>query len=174
VGVTAYRVYRRKSNEGFALVAVPSAPTYRDEQVGPGTDYIYEVSSVRAGLEGSRSEAVFARLNDPELLTPDVAPDFGLISTVFQYSCIYRHANGLAPAFVNTVVDSVQLYPMTKVGSGSNWVGGETFRATANLAPGGHTFYVTAVASDGSSSRNPVQGFVFGGPVVLDSAAVAP
>src|SRR5262245_35136498 len=167
-GVTAYRVYRASEGVDFTSLGTPPSPTYRDDNVSPGINYSYEVASIRAGLEGTRSSAIFARLNDPEIASPDVNPDFGIPSTIFEYTCVYSHVDGVAPVSISVIVDGIQVYPMLQVGTGVDWVGGEPFHATANLPPGGHNFYVTAQASDGSSSRNPSVGFVLGGPVVSE------
>lgn len=165
-GVTGYRVYRATGEEEFVLVGSPATTTFLDTDVVSGTTYLYEVASVRAGLEGGHSNTLLAHLNVPELLLPDVAPDFGQPPTVFQYQCTYRHPDNLPPTSVVVVVDGNQVFPMTQLGSGTSWAIGEIFRASANLPPGGHTFYFETVASDLSSARNPAAGFVFGGPVV--------
>lgn len=168
-GVTGYRIYRGTSNEDLVLVGTATVRSFRDDNVVSGTTYFYEVASVRAGLEGGHSNTLLAHLNVPELMLPDVAPDFGTSSQVFQYQCTYRHPDNLPPTSVVVIVDGNQVFPMTQVGSGTNWVIGEIFRASANLPPGGHTFYLETVASDLSSARNPTGAFVFGGPVVSPS-----
>jgi hypothetical protein len=104
---------------------------------------------------------------DPQIASPALTPGFGSPSTVFEYTCVYRHAGGVAPTSVVLIVDTNQFFGMTKVGSGTNWVAGETFRATASLPAGGHTYYFEAIATDGTRARNPsAVGLVFGGPSV--------
>src|SRR5690606_12607593 len=75
---------------------------------------------------------------------------------VFNYSVIYQHPNGLAPAagFPKVGIDfnadqdfadvGEGMFTMTQVGSGTDWVNGETFvfSTTLNLGNGyGYKFF---------------------------------
>jgi hypothetical protein len=170
-----YRIFRSPPggttvSTSDALVAdIPTRDTVTLSDVGlvGGATYTWGILAVdTSGFLSPLNPLTRAVLNDPQLSNADVAPNFGTPATVFQYSCTYRHAGNVAPTFVTVIVDANQVFAMTKVGSGSNWIAGEDYQASANLAAGGHTYYFQAVATDGSSTRNPASPLALGGPAV--------
>ena len=171
-----YRIYRSaaggttvsESSTLIASITDREVLTYLDAGLVGGTTYTWGVQAVdQNGFRSALDPLTRALAHDPQLSSTSVSPGSGSPSTVFTYSVTYRHAGSVAPAFVQLIVDANQAFAMTKVGGGSNWVAGEVYQATANLAQGGHTYYFQTVAVDSSSGRNPATpGLVLGGPSV--------
>jgi hypothetical protein len=171
-----YRIFRSPPgggpvDESDALVAsivARDSTGLTDRNLTGGATYTWGVQAVDQNGFRSTLHAMTRTLAfDPAVVSPGVSPGSGTPSTVFQYTCTYRHAGNVAPSYVRVLVDANQVFVMAKVGSGTNWVAGEPFRVDASLAVGGHNFFFEAVALDGSSTRNPATpGLVFGGPSV--------
>ncbi len=172
----AYRIHRSPAGQGsvdendpvIATVTDSATLTYTDSGLTGGTQYTWGVAAVDQNGFASALDSITRTMDfDPVLQSTTLSPDVGPEGTTFQYDCVYRHPSGLAPLEINVIVDGTQVYPMTQVGSGTNWTGGEPFRVTANLAAGSHTYAFVAVATDGSGTRSPLdEDSVFNGPLV--------
>jgi hypothetical protein len=132
-----------------------------------GTGYQFGIQAVDAnGFASVLDTVTVTTAHDPTITGTTLTPTLGSPGTNFTYGCTYRHEGVLAPTAVQVIVDGGLTYNMTKVGNGSNWLGGEAFTLTTNLVSGSHTYHFVAQATDGSSTRTPVAPNVFGGPVV--------
>lgn len=171
-----YRIFRSgpggtSVSEASTLVTVVTdreTVTFLDSGLAGGTTYTWGVQAMDAnGFRSALDPLTRAVAHDPQLASPGVSPGTGTPSTTFTYSVVYRHAGNVAPAYVRVIVDANQAFAMTKLGGGTNWVAGETYQATANLAAGGHTYFFEALGTDSSAARNPsTPGLVLGGPSV--------
>lgn len=171
-----YRIFRSPAGAGgvdtddtlIADITARDSLSISDTGLSGNTRYTWGILAVDTNGFASPLDPLTRTVAfDPVLLNPVVTPAFGSPSTVFEYTCMYRHAGNVAPVFVSVIVDGNQTFAMTKVGSGTNWVAGESFRATASLPAGGHTYFFRTDAVDGSSARNPTStGLVLGGPSV--------
>jgi hypothetical protein len=171
-----YQIYRSPPGQGsvdtndaqVATIMARGTLTFTDKGLVGGTQYTWGVVAVDGnGFSSSLSALTRAVDFDPVLTGTTLSPDVGPEGTTFQYDCVYRHPSGLAPQALTVLVDGGQVYAMSQVGSGTNWVGGEPFRVTANLAAGGHTYAFVALAIDGSRTRSPLdEAASFNGPLV--------
>ncbi|MFN8179562.1 MAG: hypothetical protein U0167_16660 [bacterium] len=175
VDFVRYRIYRSPpggttvgtSDDLIADITARDTVTLSDAGLVGGSTYTWGILAVNAnGFSSPLNRLTRDVLHDPQLSNGGVAPNFGTPATTFVYSCRYRHAGNVAPGFVTVIVDANQIFAMAKVGTGTDWVGGEDYQASVNLAAGGHTYYFQAQALDGSSTRNPAAPFVLGGPAV--------
>ncbi|UCG78484.1 MAG: SMP-30/gluconolactonase/LRE family protein [Nitrospirota bacterium] len=66
-----YKVYRSQSKMGYKLIASPSTPGYKDNEIDPETTYYYKVTAVAdTGNESARSNEVSARTKKVVALPP--------------------------------------------------------------------------------------------------------